>query len=207
MLTRLLSVLGSIASLFGCVFLFRSPDSPLTLWQAIFFGLAVLLSVWAIATEVRSYWQGEPRKFRTKKSIRDYMYNWISNGGKVCIFSNDLSWVDDDEMKQMLHRKAAANELTILLPTPIPLSEELKRDGAHVVTYAPLGITPKSRFTLVNSGRDGAQVAIGRRIGNVHCIEEFAEGSHPVFAIASDLVELLNQYSAKRRTTDQLESK
>ena len=207
MLHRLLSVLGSIASLSGCVFVFRSPDSPLTTWQAVFLGLAIVLSLWAMATEVHSYLQGQPRKYRTKKAIRDYMYNWISSGGKVCIFSNDMSWVDDEEMKQMLRHKAETDELTILLPAPIPLSEELKQHGATVITYAPLKLTPKSRFTLVNDGRDGAQVAIGRRIRDVHCIEEFAEGSHPVFAVASDLVEMLRQYGANRRSTDRLETK
>jgi len=203
---RLLSVLGSIASLFGCVFVFHEPDKPFTVTQSVFLGLAIVLSAWVVFSEIKAYWYRLPRQYKSQKSIRDYMFEWISGGGKVCVFSNDMSWVNDDEMKNMLLAKAEADELTILLPVPIALTEELKTKGAHVITYAPLKCTPKSRFTVINDGRDGAQVAIGRRIRNVHCIEEFAEGEHPVFAVASDLVEILRQYSANRRTPDRLES-
>ena len=204
MLNRLLSVLGSIASLFGCVFVFHQPGSPYTTVQAVFLGLALVFSACAIAAEFRSYWQDMPRKYKTPQAIRDYLFRWISVGGRVCIFSNDMSWVQDEEMKEMLRSKAEKDELTIVLPSPIPLTEELKQNGAHIITYAPLKYTPKSRFTIINDGRDGAQIAIGRRIRDVHCIDEFAEGSHPVFAVASDLIEILRQYNSNRRTPDRL---
>lgn len=113
------------------------------------------------------------------------------------IFSRDMSWTDEKAIRQVLMEKAGRNELTVFLEHPIPLTDELRRQGAQIVTYGALGHVPRSRFTIVDFGREGARVAVGVKVGNDHVIQEFRSGDHPFFAVAEDLVKLLLASSGK----------
>lgn len=202
LIVRLLSVLGSSASLLSLIFVFHPSGEAFSAIEGILIGFGVVLTAVAVFMDIRDFVSHRPKAFKTKKQIRDYMYHWIDGGGKVCIFSNDLSWVDDDsEMIDMLRRKAEKNELSICIPEMIPIAETLKANGATILTYAPLKVVPQSRFTIINCGRLDSQVAVGRRMDGVHVIEEFGAGDHPVFAVASDLVEIVTRYSQTRRTS------
>ncbi len=161
--------------------------------KSISYLLGTVLTAGVSIAEVVAYVNSLPKRLRTVRKIRDYMFDWIKNGGSVCVFSNDLSWVNDAEMKRMLGSKAARNELSICIPKMIPVAEQLRSEGAKVHVYPTLRYVPKSRFTIINLGRADAQVAIGRRIGRVHCIEEFAEASHPAYSMAHDLVEIIDR--------------
>ena len=46
-----------------------------------------------------------------------------------------MSWVNDDQMKNMLVSKATTNDLIVCLPQRVKLSDELAQQGAEVVTY------------------------------------------------------------------------
>ncbi|MBA7716071.1 hypothetical protein ES703_125132 [subsurface metagenome] len=131
------------------------------------------------------------------------MYKWISGGGRVEILSHDMSWVSDEEMKELLRSKARKDELCLCLPKEIPLSEELKKEGAQIYTYSELKYVPQSRFTIINSGRMDSQVAVGRRSGEKHVIEEFSIGKHPIFSVANDLVNLIIQFDQWKRQQGQ----
>lgn len=200
MIVRLLSILGSTASLVGLVFVFHPTGQGFSVIESVLLGTGIVLTVVAVALEIKDYLAHRPKILKTKQAIRDYMYCWIENGGKVCIFSNDLSWVDDEEMVSMLKRKAGIDELQICVPAMVPIAETLKAAGATILTYAALKVVPQSRFTIINSGRMDAQVAVGRRLDGAHIVEEFGAGDHPVFAIASDLVEIVTRYSQTRRS-------
>lgn len=60
--------------------------------------------------------------FKTTAEINDYMYNWISKGGRVVIFTRDMSWASDARIKDLLLRKAELEELSICVPKKIPLN-------------------------------------------------------------------------------------
>jgi hypothetical protein len=201
MVVRLLSILGSSASLVGLVFMFNPTGRGFSVIESVLLGAGIALTVIAVALEITDYLNHRPKVLKTKKQIRDYMFRWIDSGGKVCIFSNDLSWVDDEEMVLMLTRKAAKDELQICVPTMIPIVESLKEAGAMILTYSALKVVPQSRFTIINSGRMDAQVAVGRRLDGEHVVEEFGAGDHPVFAVASDLVDIVTRYSQTRRSS------
>jgi hypothetical protein len=202
LIVRLLSVLGSSASLLSLIFVFHPTGQAFSVIEGVLLGFGVVLTGVAVFMDIRDFMSRRPKSFRTKKQIRDYMYHWIDNGGKVCIFSNDLSWVDgDSEMIDMLRRKAEKSELSICIPETIPIAETLKTSGATILTYSPLKVVPQSRFTIINCGRMDSQVAVGRRMDGVHVIEEFGAGDHPVFAVASDLVEIATRYSQTRRSS------
>ena len=102
----------------------------------------------------------------------------------------------------MLKTKAGKDELQICVPAMIPIAETLKEAGATILTYSPLKVVPQARFTIINFGRMDAQVAVGRRLEGTHAVEEFGAGDHPVFAVASDLVEIVTRYSQTRQLVE-----
>jgi hypothetical protein len=119
------------------------------------------------------------------------MRKWVSSGGRVVIFSRDMTWADEPATRNLLRDKARRNELTVCLEHAISLTDELKQDGATIITYGELVHVPQSRFTIVDFGREGARVAVGVRNGNVHIIQEFQSGIDPLFALADDMVKFL----------------
>ncbi|MGH7164128.1 MAG: hypothetical protein ACREIS_01225, partial [Nitrospiraceae bacterium] len=128
----------------------------------------MILFIIAITLEIRQWARSRPISLLTDAEIKDYMYKWISRGGRVAIFSRDLSWAVGPEIRTLLSEKARRNELRVCLPENIPsvagLVNELERAGAEVCLYPELHYTPHSRFTIINKDRMDAQVAVGRRI-------------------------------------------
>lgn len=190
---RLFAVFGSGASLVSVILTLNPPSAGYSLFQASFIVVGIAFTIIAFVAEIYAFLIGRPKPLRSVRRIRNYMFNWIKDGGSVCVFSNDLSWVNDAEMIKMLERKAGRHELRICVPKMIPVADQLRTAGAVVHIYPALKYVPKSRFTVINLGRADAQVAIGRRIGRVHCVEEFAEASHPAFSMAHDLVEIIER--------------
>jgi hypothetical protein len=193
LLIELTSVLGSLASVVSLVVVMRPKNAPLTVLEAVGYTIAGFLVLLFGTSRVRDYVKLMPRTFKTKKKIRDYMYRWISRGERVAIFSRDMSWVDDGQMRDLLRRKARKHELILCLPRAINLSNELGELGAEIHVYPDLDFTPSSRFTIINVGRHDSQVAIGRRMGDVHTIQEAASGHDPLFAVAEDLVSVVSR--------------
>lgn len=191
---RLLTLIGVFASLAALVISlgpslkdFGFGKSALVFFSLAFFVLAFFL-------ELRSAFRKKSIPVADKKRIRDFMFKWISSGERVAIFSRDLSWVDDEKIKELLFSKASAGELCICVPRETDLTRELRHVGAEIYTYSHIDHVPQSRFTIVNFGRGGSRVAVGNRHGNFHVIEEFSANDHPAFYMANDLVMLVKKY-------------
>jgi hypothetical protein len=132
-------------------------------------------------------------------SIRNYMLHWIAYGGRVAIWTRDMSWVKDEQSKSLLLEKAKNGELIICLPTHTSFSEQLEKEGAKIYVYGTdLLSDPSARFTIAYYGRDGSKVAIGRARADKHIIEEFDSGSHPAFHLAYELVQIAKNASQKK---------
>ncbi|GFM87971.1 hypothetical protein PSCICO_33700 [Pseudomonas cichorii] len=132
-------------------------------------------------------------------SIMNYMLHWIFYGGRVAIWTRDMSWAKDDKSKNLLREKARSGELIICLPAHTPLSQELEKEGADVYEYgAELLSDPSARFTIAYYGREGSKVAIGRARADEHVVEEFSSGSHPAFHLAYELVQIAKSVSQKK---------
>ena len=124
------------------------------------------------------------------------MYKWIKSSGRTVIFTRDLSWVVDNEMKLMLKNKASEKELIICMPERNKRVIDLEASGAIIIEYGDLDYIPKSRFTITNFDRNDSRIAVGKSVGtNKHMIEEFASGGHPYFYVATDLVNILKRNS------------
>ena len=183
--------LASLASILGLYFTLLPPgaDRPFWHWVPIIFAVAVFLQL--AFREVSDHLRSAPKVYRSKEKINSYMRDWVSSAGRVVIFSRDMSWAGETEVRQLLLDKAKRNELTVYLERRIPLTDELEQQGAKIVTYEELGHVPRSRFTIVDFGREGARVAVGVKVGDDHVIQQFRSGDHPFFAVAEDLVKFL----------------
>ena len=190
----LFSAFGSLMSGLAVIITLLPSSSEITWWIValivVFVGLLALAIVTALKLE------SAKRVYRAddRLGIRDYMIKWIGDGGRVVIWTRDMSWADDDQVKQMLCQKAKSLELIICLPRETETTDYLKQNGAEVVTYGAWD-SPVASFTIANFNRAGSRVAVGRRNGSRHIIQEFSEGEHSSFDLARDLVRLLRKGS------------
>ena len=190
-----LSGIGIIVSL-----LVSSSHFPWWVWVPI----AALFLLMALTTILVLKAETTTRAYQAddESSIRGYLLRWIKNGGRVAIWTRDMSWAEDADMKEMLRLKAQSQELIICLPNETETTENLRKYGAEVVAYGAWD-SPINSFTIANYSRAGSRVAIGRRKGNLHIIQEFSAEEHSAFDMAHDLVRLVReQQLAGRRTTD-----
>lgn len=196
---EVVTFLGSLASLVALAAIFHDPSTPFSAVDGGLIAVAALLAIVSVILRLREFWQSGVKSLNGADHIKDYLHQWISRGQRVVIFSRDLSWVDDEKMKQLLRIKAERHELELCLPQEIPISRELAGRGAEIYTYADLDYVPGSRFTIIDAGRHDAQVAIGRTLGNRHVVKEISAGDDPLFAVANDLVEVIKRFSRARR--------
>ena len=179
MVIRIVGLLGTAASVIGLIFSLRPVGQPLTAFQGGLIGVLIFGFLLLIYSDINTYQLNQPISFDSENEINDYMYEWISKGRRVVIFTHDMSWANEDRMRRILAKKAQRNELTICLPKNIELTRSLTRYGATILTYEQLNYVPQSRFTIINKDRMDAHVAVGRRIGNKHIIEEYHVGRRP----------------------------
>jgi len=189
---------GWISILLGLIGLWVTfnPDiTQFSIFQVVLLTITVLGILFMIYWDIYSHLKRRPKLYRTTKQIDQYMHNWISQRGRVLIFTRDMSWAASQDIKKLLMDKAVRRELEICLPEPIPLTTELAAAGAEVFTYKSFNDSPYSRFTIIRYGKADARIAIGRNVDGLHRIDEYSYGSDPVFSIAYDLVRLVKHYS------------
>ena len=200
-MVRLVALAGSLASLFGLLILFLPSPKDLPWWTIAIIFTAVLGFVLFIALEVSTHRCRRIYPKADTEGIKRYMHDWINHGGRVAIWTRDMSWAQDIDTRNLLKGKATRNELILCLPAKNELATELATLGAEVCDYdTSLLESPNSRFTIIFFGRDGARVAVGRADGDTHVIHEFDAGSHPAFYLATDLVALVRAQCAQKNT-------
>jgi hypothetical protein len=171
-------------------------DDPSWL-PAVLITVVLLAAAVVVTLDIRSWLADQPNTFSSDEEIRDFMFDWISQDGRVSIFTRDMSWAQQEgRIGELLTAKAEHGELTICLPRRIPLTDHLETHGAHVYIYRELDYAPVSRFTVVRAGRDDAEVAIGRRLHGVHTISTYSRGTHSAFALAEDLLAIVERINA-----------
>ena len=189
-----ISIIGSFASVSSVVVapLILRHDIPVGGKVALIV-LAVLLTAFAVIWVLKPDTTTHAYRVSDQAGINRYLYRWIDSGGRIAIWTRDMSWAEGAKMAELLRRKAERRELIICLPRDIPKSDELKRIGAEVFAYGPSQATD-SRFTIVNYGQAGSRVAVGRRSDNRHVIQEYAAADeHPAFYMAYDLIRMVQE--------------
>ncbi|PFL17644.1 hypothetical protein COJ07_21480 [Bacillus cereus] len=195
MIVKWFGHLGTLASLIGIITLLKidSPKSVFFIYTLIF--VAVGLFILAIYSEIKNY-KKPGLHCKDEIEINKYMINWIKKGGRVIVFTRDMSWAQSDiNVKRMLINKAEDNELEIVLLEKNSFTNELQEKGASIYTYGDLGYTPKSRFTIVRTDRVDSKVAIGSEKDGNHYIEEFGSSDGYPLHIANDLIHIIKQFN------------
>lgn len=167
--------------------------------RGVLVGVIVLVGVVGyVASQKLAERNIEKFKYKTSDGelrIREAITKFISHGQDAAIFSRDLTWVND-EVLNMLTRKASSGELALFMPGPVPLSEKLVESGAVAYYYGNLLRDPSSfdgipRFTLVRPNTDNSELAFGNRRGDVHTIYYSRNAADPALSLAKDIYRLL----------------
>ena len=184
------TILGAAASVLSLFVSVLVGTQTLPIWFIVVMGAVAVITVALMALTILAP-DRSTRQYNLSDTsgINSYLFEWISNGGRVAIWTRNMSWADSTRMMPMLREKAKAGDLIICLPKRIDKSDELKTHGAEVVAYGQLD-TPSLTFTIVNYGRSGSRVAVGRPSKNKHVIQEFSAEEHIAFDLAYDLVRL-----------------
>ncbi len=189
---KLVALVASFASMGGLLVAFLPSPRNLPSWAV---ALLVSATLFLVLLVVLEFLDRRGRRVYAKsdaEGIKRYMHGWIEHGGRVAIWTRDISWAQNPETRRLLTEKARRNELILCLPELNELAGELARAGAEVCAYgARLLESPASRFTIAFFGRDGSRVAVGRAEGETHVIDEFSAGGHPAFHLAADLITLV----------------
>jgi hypothetical protein len=196
---KLVALVASFASIAGLLVAFLPSPKDLPWWAVILLVVAVFAFIVLVVLE---FFDRRGRRVYAKsdaQGIKRYMHEWIEHGGRVAIWTRDMSWARNPDTQQLLTEKARRNELILCLPAVDGLAADLAKAGAEVCAYgATLLESPASRFTIAFFGRDGSRVAVGRAEGDTHVIDEFSAGSHPAFHLAADLVTLARALQGRR---------
>ncbi len=189
---KLLALVSFVASLSGPLAYFIPSPRDLPSWVVGLLVFAVFCLVFLIFLEFSAYKHHRVFAKSDVDGIKKYMRDWIEPGGRVAIWTRDMSWAQNRETRNLLTEKAQRSELILCLPELNQLAEELSEAGAEVCAYgSKLLESPASRFTIAFFGRDGSRLAVGRAVGDTHVIDEFSGGEHPAFHLAADLVNLV----------------
>lgn len=158
---------------------------------------ALLVLMGLIGLEIRAYLQRRKERLVFPSSsdprIAGFLGEWVRKGDRVLISTRDMSWATGD-LRDLLFDKAGKGDLSLVLPKRIPLATDLEQKGADVYEFSELDCELRSRFTIVNFGRTGAEVAVSRRYDGQHIIEQFAEGRDVAFGLAMDLIDVIMRY-------------
>jgi len=199
LIRKLVALVASFASMGGLLVAFLPSPRDLPSWAV---ALLVSAAFFLVVLVVLEFLDRRGRRVYAKSDadgIKRYMLNWIEHGGRVAIWTRDMSWAQNPETRRLLTEKARRNELILCLPELNELARELAGAGAEVCAYGARHLeSPASRFTIAFYGRDGARVAVGRAEGDTHVIDEFSAGSHPALHLAEDLITLVRSLQEKQ---------
>lgn len=137
----------------------------------------------------------------TDEEIKAEMKKLISQQGKVCIMSRDLSWVDVDIFSAIIKKK---DSVIIYAEKENERVEELRENGVKIKLYGMHGFVPETRFTIIRYGRANPQISIADtrysiRKGNLEhkiyqtTIENQSDGY--ILSLARDLTNLMEKVS------------
>jgi hypothetical protein len=181
----------ALVTLISFVFPFLGNDNiTFSIWQIV---CLVILVVSLILSIIWDYYS-KPKTYKNAEEIKNYMFKWINNPGRTLIFTRDMSWTSDMDIKDLLKHKAKLGNLILCMPKKTNLACELEKDGAEIIEYSKLKYKPKSRFTMIHYGRTDTKMAIGRTGDNeIHYIKEVQSGLHTEYHLAEDLFEILKE--------------
>ena len=112
------------------------PSLQNLLWWAIALLVLALFCIFVfVVLEVLAHRGRRVYAKNDTDGIKRYMHNWIEHGGRVAIWTRDMSWAHNADTRKLLREKAARGELILCLPEQNELAKELAAVGAEVCAY------------------------------------------------------------------------
>jgi hypothetical protein len=196
LLQRLVATVTAFGSLIALVLAFHQAGTPPSTVEVVAIVVFVVFTGFAVVGDVRDFRERRPHVFRSRGRANRYWWRRIHAAGRVVLLTRDMTWADEP-MVRLLTEKARRGEVTIVLPRPIPLTDELAAEGATVVVYPGLGFAVQSRFVTLNADQSDSTVLIGRQRGVRDEVQEFGAGDYPVFFLTEDVRRLLTHVAAR----------
>lgn len=160
------------------------------------FGVSIALSIW----EIVDAWKARLKLFKGEDradKVRAYMTKLLSGDGRCVVSSHDLSWAKG-EARDALERKAEDGSLELVMPRATDFSDHLVSKGAVAHYYGDDSTFRfRSRFTIVNSSRQDAYLAVGMGTEKAHTIRVVKSNEDPAFHMATDLIALAERVARR----------
>ena len=186
-LGKLVSHLGSTASIYGAVII---NSGPLAISFYLCFAVLFILTAYFIVKHDRDL-----KICRNDLDIDNEMKKIVSRKGRMLIMTRDMSWCNDNsEIWRSLIKKANDRELEIFMAEETPNSKKLENNGALIKYYGNIGFEPKVRFTLMHYKTPSAKVAIGyKNKDDKHVIQYYRMDTSSPIHLAEDITRLLEK--------------
>ena len=110
---------------------------------------------------------------KSKDQVNKYLLKWLNKGSRTVIFTRDLTWADEsNDILQTLERKARNKELTICLYRETSTTTHLADLGAEVYIHNMPESKLKSRFTIIDYGKNNPKITVGTRNNSGQFVNE-----------------------------------
>src|SRR5437868_6896669 len=106
LLLEIFTIICGYFTLLGAAFTIVPVGNEKGPWFWCLLTLGTVLSAVALVATIIDYFVRRPKTMRSSRHINDYMFKWIQQGGKVAIFTRDMSWADERKVKDLLFSKA-----------------------------------------------------------------------------------------------------
>ena len=146
--------------------------SEIRLVVIFFVGILAIIYIWA---QIYSFYKSNYNSsvHNTTDQVNKYLLNWLNKGSRTVIFTRDLTWADESlDILNTLERKARNKELTICLYRKTAITDHLNDLGAEIYVHNLPDSQLKSRFTIIDYGKNNPKITVGTRNSNGQFVNE-----------------------------------
>src|SRR5262245_26858260 len=113
LIRKLVALGASFASMAGLLVVFLPSPKEWPWWVLTLLVLAVFAFIVLVELEFFDRPRRRVYTISDTEGIKRYMHQWIDHGGRVAIWTRDMSWAQNPETRQLLTKKAQQNELIL----------------------------------------------------------------------------------------------
>lgn len=158
----LFSIVGWISSVLS-LYKIESLNSEKRIAIVFVVGALSILYVWI---QIYSFYKANYNSsiHNSKEKVNKYLLNWLNRGSRTVIFTRDLTWANEStDILNTLERKARNKELTICLYQRTQTTDHLSDLGADIYIHNLSESQLKSRFTIIDYGKNNPKITVGTR--------------------------------------------
>ncbi len=171
--------------------------------------MIAVISICYIVLQIYSYISTVKNIYvhNTKEEVNEYLYDWLNKGGRTVIFTRDLTWVNESsKIRELLEKKSKDKELSICLYRETEVTAELKRLGAQIYVHNLPENQLKSRFTIIDYGKNNSKITVGYRNEDGKFVNiRYAMNSNP--NICQTYIELFELIKRQKQSTENVLTK